>query len=208
MDEVRPELPPKKSASWWTKLRYSYRSIPDKKQYVEFFTALLSVPVLLTVILLNINNLRAKPAATAPSPTPTQQEKIIYISPQSETTKNTVSSIPTSAPCLKSLPPVTISYPQEGDTISDNPLTFSIDYPQDSNYCAIVWSYRINNGTWSDFDDKSIALYNLSSGKVTFDLRVKSIVTGDETSLQRTFQYVNNNVTPDQTSSNSATTHS
>jgi hypothetical protein len=203
MDEVQIEPKPRKSAPWWKKLRYSYRSIPDKKQYIEFFTALLSVPVLLTVILLNVNNLRAKDKPTEPSPAPS--EKIIYISPSAESEKNSVTPSGDGV-CKKELPPVSIQYPQEGDTIEDNPLKISITYPKNNNFCAIVWSYRINNGTWSDFDDNSIALYNLSSGKITFDLRVKSIATGEGMTLRRTFQYINTSITPDATSSDSART--
>ena len=47
-----------KFKKWLKKALFSYRALPDKKQYVEFFTALLTVPMLLTVIILNFNNLQ------------------------------------------------------------------------------------------------------------------------------------------------------
>jgi hypothetical protein len=180
--------------------RQSYKTLPDKKQYIEFFTALLSVPVLLTVILLNVNNLRAttKPATTTVVPTPVKE--IIYVSPQGQnvnTGNNTstqlpVDFVPTASPaCDKSMGPVAIKTPADGDTVNDNPVSVIISYEQ-GNHCAVVWAYRINNGKWSDYDDKSIALYNLSNGTIVFDLKVKSIVTGEEKVLSRTFSYTGN----------------
>jgi hypothetical protein len=56
-------------------------------------------------------------------------------------------------------------------------------------YCPVVWSYRINNGRYSDFDDKSIALYNPPNGNIVFDLRVRSLISDDEKILKRTFTY-------------------
>ncbi len=185
--------------------RSTYRTLPDKKQYIEFFTALLSVPVLLTVILLNVNNLRsnAKPAAIPTAPTPVKE--IIYVSPQNTTsvatTKNsgststnpilitTTAPTPTTSPvCDKSIGQVDIKTPAENETISDNPVSVIIAYTQ-GNHCAVVWAYRINSGKWSEYDDKSIALYNLSNGSITLDLKVKSIVTGEEAIITRKFSY-------------------
>lgn len=186
------------------KTRSTYRTLPDKKQYIEFFTALLSVPVLLTVILLNVNNLRstAKPAAVPTAPTPVKE--IIYVSPQNNsvaTTKNTGNTAtsplvaatsaptPTTSPvCDKSIGQIDIKTPAENDTITDNPVSVVIAYNQ-GNHCAVVWAYRINSGKWSDYDDKSIALYNLSNGPISLDLKVKSIVTGEENIITRKFTY-------------------
>lgn len=173
------------------KTRYSYRSLPDKKQYVEFFTAVLSVPVLLTVIVLNVNNLRGtnvKPAEAKPEPTTVKE--IVYISPERES--NEVSEpepSPTASEiCKKEIGPIAIRTPEEGSTVTDNPLMVTIDYDQ-GDYCAVVWAYRINNGKWSEYDDKSIALYNLPNGQVTITLKVKSIVTGEEKQISRSFTY-------------------
>ena len=35
-----------------------YRALPDKKRYIEFVTALLTVPVLITVLISNFNSLK------------------------------------------------------------------------------------------------------------------------------------------------------
>ena len=169
----------------------SYRHLPDKKQYVEFFTALLSVPVLLTVILINLNNLNPK-KSVVPTPTPTQQEKTIIVSlppgNQSGNTQITPQPNVTSEPCNKQLAPVTITSPDEGDTVTDNPVFVTITYDQ-QNYCSVAWSYRINGGAWSDYGNNSLSLYNLPQGPIKLDLRVQSIVTGQQSMQTRNFTY-------------------
>ncbi|MCL4417482.1 MAG: hypothetical protein M1365_12460 [Actinobacteria bacterium] len=93
------------------------------------------------------------------------------------------------ANCKKTVGPISISYPSEGETVSDNPVCITIKY-DDPNYCSVVWSYRINNNTWSDYSNNSACLYNLSKGEVKFDLRIQSTVSQDQTkSLSRTFNY-------------------
>lgn len=52
------------------KLKRWYRAMPDKKRYLEFVTALLTIPVLLTVMISNILSLQQKNAAPTPTPTP------------------------------------------------------------------------------------------------------------------------------------------
>jgi len=166
------------------KLLYSYRNLPEKKRYIEFFTALLSVPVLLTVLLLNLSNLTGEKKTEAVAP---NQEKIIVAVP---TTKD-LDEKPTPTlkeACVKELGPVEIIAPLEGVEVSDNPVSVRIKYSQ-GEYCAAVWAYRINGGRWSDYDDQSVSLYNLTSGNVDFELRVKSIVTGEEKTLKRSFVY-------------------
>lgn len=162
----------------------SYRKIPDKKPYIEFITALLSVPVLLTVILLNLNTLTGN------------KEK------ETKTTNNTPQTVVVTAPdtnnqpvtnqqqeeCIPEIGPISITAPEDGEVITDNPVFVSISYKQ-GDYCSVVWSYRINGGKWSDYDDRSIALYNPPPGKIRFELRVKSVVGSDSRTLTRNFTY-------------------
>ncbi len=53
-----------------------YKALPDQKKYIEFVTALLSIPVLLTVLLINLSNLNNK---KEPTLTPISKEKVIVI---------------------------------------------------------------------------------------------------------------------------------
>lgn len=163
---------------------FSYRTLPDKKQYIEFFTAILTVPVLLTVIILNLNNLKESKAKEKNEPKETIRQ--IVISPPDQYEKKPVDT--TDTPCKKEIGPVDISYPEENDTVTDNPVNITIHYEK-ADRCAVVWSYRINNSRWSDYDDRSISLYNLPKGDIRFDLRVKSIVTSDEETITRSFVY-------------------
>ena len=216
-----------KVASLSKKILLSTRNIPEKKTYIEFFTALLSVPVLITVIMLNVNNLKNTNKST-PQP-PAQKEEKIYIPvtatqstgknsiPQaSNTPAQTISITPASEACKPEIGPVSISSPAEGDTVTDNPTSIIITY-KTGEYCAVVWSYRLNDGSWSAYDDKSIALYNLSQGKIKIDVKIKSIVTGDEKILTRNFTYngttststptVSPDISPDVKGSSSGTTN-
>jgi hypothetical protein len=164
-------------------------SVTGKKHHVEFFTALLSIPVLLTVILLNLSNLNASKPQTADTEKPNQI--IISLPPLREETP-----IPTKAACKVGIGDVTITSPDEEEVVSDNPVNFTIRYDP-GDYCAVVWSYRVNGGAWSEYDDKSIALYDLPSGTVRFDLRIKSVITGGgEATLSRRITYNSPNVSP------------
>lgn len=174
-------------------IRAWYRKLPDKKRYLEFITALLTIPVLLTVLLSNITNLNKKEqatptptAATQPTPVlPTTQPTIISIY---SNTKDATTS-PTLTPTMQCTPgvgPITIVYPAENQTVSTDPVCLDISR-QASNYCSVVWTYRINNGSWSNYTANSICMYGLTSGDKTLDLRVKSIVTGDDAVFTRHF---------------------
>lgn len=180
-------------------LKRFFRAIP-KKQNIEFITALLSVPVLLTVIALNWSNLNAskKPETQKPS------EIIISLPADKNPT-----TAPTKPECKPGIGTIAIASPQEGDTVSNNPLAVTIVY-KPGDFCSAVWSYRINGGAWSDYDDKSIALYNLPSGSIQLELRIKSIVSGEEKLITRNFIYKSNNptttVTPTPTLTPSPTT--
>ena len=114
-----------KIKSIFTKTKDSYRKLPEKKQHVEFFTALLSVPVLVTVIVLNINSLRAANTKPQAQPTPAPVKEIVYISPQSNDKKETSPSPATTInpeECKKEIGPIEIKSPKEGDTVTENPV--------------------------------------------------------------------------------------
>lgn len=186
----------------YRKIVADFRKLPERKQYVEFFTAILTVPVLLTVIILNITNLRSaneKKEETKPE----QPVREIIITQPVQSGEPKVMTV-TTEPCEAGIGEISIDYPSEGETVTDNPVQFGITYKA-GEYCAVVWSYRINNGRWSDYDDRSVALYNLPQGNVKFDLRVKSVVSGEEKSLTRSFAYRGTaDTTPSPTASSSA----
>lgn len=176
------------------------------KPYIEIFTALLSIPLLITVILLNLNALHNS-SKNVPTPTPGEAKvpnsSNFHAAPVGP--DRSVSPSVDSGECIEALGPVAITSPNENDTVSDNPVTINISY-DDSTYCRAAWSYRINGGNWSGYDDRSVALYNLPPGQITFDLRVKSIVTSDEKNLTRKFIYNGRGtvLVPDPNSSGSA----
>ncbi len=192
---------------FFKKIIIKSKKIPDQKQYIEFITALLSIPVLLTVILLNYNNLNGQKQAvktTSIQPTP----KIIYVSPDTNSSGVTappISPTTTITPCRAGIGNITIASPDEGETVSDNPVSIDIEYTP-GDYCSVVWSYSVNGGNWSDYNNQSVSLYNLPTGNILFDLRVKSLVSSDSMVLQRKFIYASSSivVTPTPTSQTSA----
>lgn len=166
-----------------------HEKIMKNKPYVEFFTAFLSIPVMITVIMLNFNSLKNLGGQPTPTPTAGQTQPGFFAAPVplSKSPQLSAQSL-TPADCVKGLGPVSIDTPNEGDSITENPVVITINYDS-SKYCGAAWSYRINGGSWSGYSDTSVALYNLPQGPVKFDLRVKSIVTADEKDVTRNFTY-------------------
>lgn len=176
-----------KRSNFWRKTQIFYRKIVEKKPHIEFITAILSIPVLLTVIIININNLKGQKNDKIAMVTPPPVQEKIYVTVPNSGTKTDVKAI-SQAPCKQTIGPITIASPEENEVVTDNPVAVNIDYKQ-GNFCSVVWSYQINGGTWSDFDDKSIALYNPPTGNIKFELKVKSVVSSDGLNLTRNFIY-------------------
>ena len=163
----------------WKGFKRSVKEFHTKKPHIEFFTALLTIPVLLTVIILNLNNLREEDKQDAP------KNQTIVIT---QAAPNEREIIVTKEACTPGIGDISIVNPEEGDDVSGNPVSVDIVY-EPEGFCEVVWSYRINNGSWSSYDDRSIALYNLSNGNVKFELRVKSIVGTSQKTITRNFAY-------------------
>lgn len=182
------------------KVLFSYRTLPEKKQYIEFFTALLTVPVLLTVITLNLNNLKGSDETKGETPT----ERTVYVTvPPTEDEDSDTTPTPTVEACEESVGPVSIAYPEENEIITDNPVMIDIDY-DDSEHCPVVWSYRLNGGRFSEYGSNNIALYNPPQGTVRLELRVRSVVSNDEELIRRTFVYEGNSTSTNEEDASSS----
>lgn len=178
------------------KVLESVKKAPDRKHYLEFVTAALSIPVLLTVILVNINNLNATKKESAPTPAvTTQPREIIIREGNNQPIEKSVTAIPSEV-CKKEVGPISISSPKEGATVTENPVNFIIKHNDD--YCTSVWSYRINNGSWSEYSSSSPSIYNMPNGPVKFQLRVQSTVSSDTDALELNFTYQGGAPTPTQ----------
>lgn len=163
------------------------KKLPLIKPHLDFVAALLTIPVLVTVIILNFSNL-SKNKSSSPTPTPEQTQKGALVTAVPVKPSH-ASPIPTDSPtCKKDIGPISIVDPQEGDSVSTNPVCISIDYSGEG-YCSVVWAYRINGGPLSDYSNNSVCLYNMPAGKITFELDVKSLVSSQTRVLTRTFQY-------------------
>lgn len=174
-------------------IRESLRKIPSKKPHLDFIAALLTIPLLLLSLYLNITNIKNKNAA-ALTPPPTQSNMVnqpvvtrivVTATPQPTANVNT---------CVKDIGSISIDSPNEGQTVRDNPVCIDINY-QAGNYCSVVWSYRVNKGNWSDYSNNSVCLYNLPSGNNSFDLQIKSLSSASTKTLHRNFVYQSNQTT-------------
>lgn len=190
------------------------KKLPEQKPHLDFLAALLTIPVLITVLLLNFNNLNLKKtASTTPTPTQTQADKQKTLSPTPKrpstnvtSVESAVSAIPTpQGACTPDIGPIDISFPQENQTVSDNPVCIDISY-HGQGYCAVVWAYKVNNGSLSDYANNTACLYNLPNGQNTFTLQVKSLVSNNTQTLERHFLYkgTNPNFTPTPQATSSA----
>lgn len=177
-------------------LKRGVKDIHTKKPYLELIAAALTIPVLVTVIVLNVNNLKGE--ADSKEPEKEAKQTIVITQPSSNDKEKEV--VVTREACEPGIGEVSISTPEESETVTDNPVMVGIDY-EAGDYCAVVWSYRVNGGAWSSYDDTSISLYNLTPGNVKLDLRVKSVVNSDNESLSRNFNYngAENSPTPSST---------
>lgn len=168
------------------KFRKKIHDAPDKKRYIDFIATLFGIPVLITVLIINLGNLQDKKDTK-----PTNNPQTIVI----ETTPGQSATLPQDPPgCTKKVGPIEISTPDEGQEVNTNPVNIIVSYDT-QEYCSVVWSYRINNGGWSQYSSNSIAIYNPPQGEITLDLRVQSTASNDTTELQRKFEYTGSNNT-------------
>ncbi len=186
----------------------------DKKPLIELIVAILSIPSLILIVLLNYNSLENINGNNKPTPTSSPVEKItvpsanttvpnFFTAPITRTPRPTQAPYETQQPCNKNLGSASITYPSEGSTVNSNPAEVDISYDNSIN-CGAVWAYSVNGSSWSDYSNNSVALYNLPNGEVTFQLRVKSIASSDSTLLTRHFTYTGQSTAPVPTTASSS----
>jgi len=165
------------------------KALRIKKIYLEYIAAILTIPVLIAALIINYSTLlKGK----------TQTSGTSSLTPVVTTASPVPSITPTSGACNANIGPLTITYPQEGQSVSDNPVCVIISY-QNQYYCSVVWSYQINGSSWSSYNNGNPCLYNLSNGNVQFNLRVDSTVSDQQETITRNFIYAGANnpvVTP------------
>jgi len=193
----------KKNENVWKRFTTWFKGIPNRKHHIDFLIALLTVPILLTAMITNLANLRNTNQKSA-TPPPISQPAQIILKDDDDDTQPSISTVSTSPEvCKKEIGPISISSPQENQEVTTNPVSFIIRY-EDSSYCSVVWSYRINDGNWSEYSSNAPSIYNLENGSIRFQLRVQSTVSNDQEILERTFIYKGRASTPTPTASSSA----
>ncbi|HEV2339875.1 MAG TPA: hypothetical protein VGT05_03875 [Patescibacteria group bacterium] len=176
------------------KIKAKVKKLSATKPQIDFITAALSIPVLITAVILNFSSLETKISSSKITVTPTPSITVSQSQPVLPSTKPVIQTVVvTLAPqpsasqsCTPGIGNISIASPQEGQTVTQNPVCINIDY-QSENSCAVVWAYRVNNGPLSDYGNNSVCLYSLPAGQVTFELDVKSLVNNDTKTVTRTF---------------------
>ncbi|KKS97559.1 MAG: hypothetical protein UV73_C0007G0002 [Candidatus Gottesmanbacteria bacterium GW2011_GWA2_43_14] len=185
------------------KVKNWYKKLPDRKPWVDLMTAVLTIPVLVTVIIINVDNLKKDGNASDTNKTtlaPTIIEKVVtqYVVPSpgptdisegnpvvTETFDQTVTPTPI---CNLDPQPYEITYPKEGENVNVDPVCIAIN-KQGENFCTTQWAYRVNNSSWSTYTSDPICLYNMADGQVKLEIRTKSTVSGREKTYTRNFSY-------------------
>jgi hypothetical protein len=122
--------------------------IYEKKPIIEFIVAVLSIPSILLLLLLNLkaltnnSNVKLTPTPSGAISVPGTNTSF-YSRPVTREPKPTKPPDETQTPCIKGLGPVSITTPAEGDTVTANPVEIDISY-DDTTYCSAVWSYSVN----------------------------------------------------------------
>lgn len=174
------------------RIRKTIQSLPSKKQYFELVGAMLSIPVLVTVILLNTTSLKNNEKSKTPTPTPatvvvTEKERVITQPPQIVNNENNNSG----PSCKKEVGNVRITSPREDEVVSTNPVCFQI-VTDDDSYCPVEYASRVDGGEWSDFSKNTVCVYNLKSGRHTVEVKVKSTESDEVVLLRRNFEVAGN----------------
>lgn len=186
----------------WKKFKNWYSGLPDKKRWIDVITALLSIPVLLTITWSNLSRIKSEKNNNIPSnPTPQiivtngnnhkedDNQREPTSTPEVTKTEEKITSSPTPTPICKLDPqPFQINFPSEGETIKVDPVCVVLEAEKDG-YCLTKWAYRINNSTWSSYTNDPICLYNMAVGNVRLEVRVKNMVSGREKTYIRNFIY-------------------
>ncbi|MFA5532802.1 MAG: hypothetical protein WDA13_04415 [Candidatus Shapirobacteria bacterium] len=181
-----------------SKIKKWYSTLPDKKRHLELIAAILSIPMMSTVIFINYNNIKNQKNKTTTENTPIQ----VIITGTNSDSKITTNPIATSNPkqpeCQKDIGSVKIISPNEDEIITSDNVCINIS--TDDKYCPITWSYQLNNNNWSDYSDKEICLYNLTPGEKQLKIKIKSTVVDKIITLERNFIYQTSDITTTPTS--------
>lgn len=180
-----------------------YHNLPDKKKYIDLVTAALTIPVLISVIvtnLVNLNHDKNKDIISAKVVQPTVERIIIketeFPKPTLEKKKTEITITPSpTIKCDTNLPIFEIISPAENEKISNDPTCVTLNQIDKGNYCSFLHAYRVNDSSsWSTYSDEPICLYNMASGDIKLEIKIKSISIGIEKTYTRNFTYQNKSI--------------
>jgi len=172
------------------------RKLPEKKQYFEFVKEFLYVPFLVLLILVNVYALRGRNASPSPSPSasPATQPSItppqvpVIIPTPLSSPAITVSPSPQKE-CKSQPQPVEIAYPSQNQKVANIEPVCVVFSKLGENYCEQTFEYKVNDNDWAPTGEKTICLYSLLDGEITFQLRVTDEKSNQSQTYTRKFNY-------------------
>ncbi len=186
-------------------IRRLVQKLQLRKGWVDWVIALLTIPVLLTIVFSNILTIREKNNIPENS-TPQASQQPINIVVENPTIKPSpqVSVTPSVPVCKDGLPTYEIVTPQENALVTGDPVCL-VFVAQEDRYCSVRWAFRVNNTNWSPFTSQPVCLYNMKSGPVTVEVKFRA-ENDDEQIYTRKFTYQDGlSVTPSPTPTTSST---
>jgi len=172
------------------------KKLPEKKQYFEFVKEFLYVPFLVLLILVNVYALRGRNASPSPSPSPSLSPVIQPSTAPSQLPA--ISTAPSVNPSVSPSPknecksqpqPVEIAYPSQNQKIANIEPVCVVFSKLGDNYCEQTFEYKVNDNDWTPTGEKTICLYSLPDGEITFQLRVTDENSNQAQTYTRKFSY-------------------
>ena len=170
----------------------------DKKKLIDLTIGFLTIPSLITLLILNLNNLKQSKVDTGDK-TANNQEKTIIIQNQptsSQSTDNNNSPKPSpivfpspGENCNPNPDSIQIVYPKENQTVHDNPFCVTMKIDEDDNSCPLEWAYSVNHTPLSAWSSEPICFYDLKNGKVNLKIVVKNKKSGLTKDYEVNFLY-------------------
>jgi len=184
-------------------VKAKYRALVDNKKALDFIAAALTIPVMLTLIISNYYNIQNKkktepergetekeitPIEVKVNISPGQRDELLpTLAPTPELNKPTAT--PTEKACKLDPAPIKIIFPKEGEVVIDDPVCIDIEVEEEDEYCGFEWAYRVNNAGWSGYSSSQICLFNMKTGGIKLDVRVRNIESGRTKTYTRNFVY-------------------
>jgi len=170
----------------------------DKKKLIDLIIGFLTIPSLITILILNLNNLKESKTDTSDKTTSNQEKTIIIQNQPTASQSADNNNLPKPSPivfpspeenCNPNSDSIQIVYPKENQTVHDNPFCISMKIDENDNSCPLEWAYSVNHKPLSAWSSEPICFYDLKNGEVNLKIVVKNKKSGLTKNYEVNFLY-------------------